>query len=143
MRLRLPPGEPPALPAPHRLLHLRLPEVPAEAMVAAMEEIPVSDDYELPEDFVARLPRRTAHAVYALAAYARDKHCSGPFYAHEIVFWDIEAPSARSTGAALGHALKLGLADKVGNLWWSTNRGNSLFRHLEARVLAEQEEDRL
>lgn len=98
-------------------------------------------EYRLPEEVVAELPRRTAHALYALLAYARDKQVTGPFYAHEIVFYDPEATSTRSTGRALGYALKLGLVDRYGEgLWWATNKTHTLRRALEERVLAEQKE---
>lgn len=95
-------------------------------------------DHSLPEDVVAALPRRTAHALYALTACARSMHGSGPFFASEIVLYDPEAVSALATGAGLAHARKHGLADNTAGLWWATSLGNSLWRHLEARVLDEQ-----
>lgn len=92
------------------------------------------------DEQVAALPRRTAHAVFALLETQRQEGY-GPFKASEIVVYDSEAISAVSTGRALFHALSLGLADRWGvGLWTPTNHATLLREALEQRFLRETEE---
>lgn len=91
---------------------------------------------------VSALPRRTAHAVHALLAIRNDPSLGpyGPFKASEVVLYDSEALSARSTGRALAHALRLGLADRWGpGLWVATNFALDHRSALEERYLADTE----
>lgn len=57
---------------------------------------------------VAKLPRRTAHAVHALLEASRELNM--PVTSREIVIYDEEARDARSTGAALREANQIGRA---------------------------------
>lgn len=88
---------------------------------------------------VAALPRRTAHAAYALLAYARD-YPYGPHRASEVVSYDSEAVSAQATGRALASAMHRGLADRWGEgLWTPTVHAGDLRQALEDRFLRETE----
>jgi hypothetical protein len=94
--------------------------------------------------WVGNLPRRTAHAVHALlegsGPYA---HGMGVLTAAEIMLYDAEATSPRSTAAALREAMKHGLVGYVGKgLWVPTNRAYNLRQALESRYLKETEDVR-
>jgi hypothetical protein len=91
---------------------------------------------------VAALPRRVAHATYALLAWGRD-HPYGPHRPGDVVLYDAEAPSASSTSGALCRAMRNhGLVDRWGRgLFTPTLLGQDLFPALEARFLAETELD--
>lgn len=94
---------------------------------------------------VASLPRRTAHALYALLAIGEDNTREltrqMPTSA-EVLLYDPESLSARSTGAALTHAARLGLCGYVRPYWMATGRAHALRSELEERCLREQEEER-
>lgn len=87
---------------------------------------------------VAALPRRVAHATYALLAWGRD-HPYGPHRPGEVVLYDPEAPSATSTSGALCRAMRNhGLADRWGRgLWSPSPLAQDLFPALEDRFLAD------
>lgn len=105
-------------------------------MARAPETRPVPADAA---EQVAALPRRTAHAAYALHAWIRDY--TGPARASEVVLYDKEALDVRSTARALGAAKKLGLVDYWGaGLWTMTPHGGDLAGALEDRFLAETED---
>ena len=88
---------------------------------------------------VAALPRRVAHATYALLARTRD-YPYGPHRAPVVVHYDIEAPSARSTADALRRAMSRGLVDRWGpGLWTPTLLAQDLRGALEDRFLADTE----
>ena len=77
-----------------------------------------------PQEVVAALPRRTAHALHALLEVEHDPSLEGgPFLASEVVVYDEEALTARSTAAALRAAQRLGLAVCAGGYWAPTFRG--------------------
>jgi len=101
---------------------------------------------ELPVDAVeqvATLPRRVAHATYALLAWGRD-HPYGPHRAGDVVTYDPEALSVRSTSDALFRAMKRGLVDRWAiGLWSPTLLAGDLFPALEDRCLAETEDTTL
>lgn len=101
------------------------------------------DEHSTPADAaeqVAALPRRTAHAVFALLE-AQRQDGYGPFKASEVVIYDSEARSAVSTGRALFHAMSLRLADRWGvGLWSPTLQATLLREALEERFLRETEE---
>lgn len=85
---------------------------------------------------VAALPRRTAHATYALLATCEDQH--GPAIASEVVIFDSEALSAFSTGRALAAARRRGLAQHWGGgVWAPSNLAYDLRGALEDRFLAD------
>lgn len=87
---------------------------------------------------VAALPRRTAHAAYALYAWINDN--MGPARTSEVVVYDKEALDARSTGRALAAAKRVGLVDYWGSgLWTLTPHGRDLAGALEDRFLRETE----
>jgi hypothetical protein len=86
-------------------------------------------------DIVAALPRRCAHATYALVAASRARNM--PLTAGEVVIFDEEASSAVATGAALRHAQRRGLAVYTGKYWLPTNLALELRTALEDRYLAE------
>jgi hypothetical protein len=90
---------------------------------------------------VAALPRRIAHATYALLAWDRD-HPYGPHRTGDVVLYDPEAPSASSTSHALLRAMRdHSLVDRWGiGLFTPTNTGRLLFAALEDRFLAETEQ---
>lgn len=88
---------------------------------------------------VAKMPRRVAHATFAILVLQHDGNY-GPHKASEIVVYDAEALSAVSTGRALAHALKLGLVDRWGTgLWSPTNHAQLLYPALEDRFYADTE----
>ncbi len=92
---------------------------------------------------VAALPRRTAHAAYALIACCADD--KGPVRASDVVLYDREAVSAVSTGCALASALRHGLADRwAPGIWVPSLHAMDLRNDLEDRFLAEtaREDDR-
>lgn len=83
-------------------------------------------------------PRRVAHAVHALMEVRNDVNIGpyGPFKASEIVLYDAEALSARSTAAALREAQKFGLAFYVGHgLWTASHFALDRCRDFEERYL--------
>lgn len=85
-------------------------------------------------DVVAEMPRRTAHAAYALVTAERE--LAMPVKAREVVIYDAEALSAQSTGRALHDASKRGLCVRVpGGLWVATNAAHDLYSRLEERFL--------
>jgi hypothetical protein len=88
---------------------------------------------------VESLPRRTAHAAYALVAAARDYH--GPPTAYEVCLYDPEALSVRSTGQALRNCARLGLCFNTKGIWWPTNDAYELHSALENRFLRETEDE--
>ncbi len=105
-------------------------------MAVRPEIRPVPDDAA---EQVAALPRRAAHATYALHAWIRDY--IGPAKASEVVIYDVEALDSRSTGRALAAAQKLGLVERWGaGLWTMTLHGGDLAGALEDRFLAETED---
>lgn len=86
------------------------------------------------EDF----PRRVAHAVHALMEVRNDVTFGpyGPYKASEVVLYDGEALSARSTAAALREAQKLGLAMYLGRgLWTASNLALDHRRDFEERYV--------
>ena len=91
-----------------------------------------------PQEAVAALPRRTAHALHALLEVEHDPSLEGgPFLASEVVVYDEEALTARSTAAALRAAQRLGLAVCAGGYWTPTFRAYDLRGALEERYLEE------
>lgn len=91
---------------------------------------------------VEALPRRVAHAVHALLAVRNDVNIGpyGPFKASEIVLYDGEALSARSTAAALREAQKLGLAVNIRGFWTAGRDALDNARALEERYLRETDD---
>ena len=93
----------------------------------------------------AELPPRVAHAVHALLARLRDAS-GGPLTAAEVCEYDSEALSVVSTGVALGHARRYGLADswpagRAGRVWTATRRAQDMRRDLEDRFLRDVPDD--
>lgn len=88
---------------------------------------------------VADLPRRTAHALHALLCAADDQH--GPPSASEVVIYDEEAPSARSTAAALTSARRRGYCFCTNGFWWPTHHAYDARNDLEERFLADTERE--
>lgn len=87
------------------------------------------------EAAVQALPRRVAHAVYALVALGRDEPY-GPFTASEVVLYDEEARDARATGRALQSAAKLGWVLCIERRYWTpTCRALDRRKALEERFL--------
>jgi hypothetical protein len=92
-------------------------------------------------ELVAKLPRRTAHAAYALLAAWAD--ISMPLTAAEVCVYDSEAPSVLSTACALREAQRAGLATYTprwrsdGRLWIATNLAHEYRAALEDRYLAD------
>ncbi len=84
---------------------------------------------------VAALPRRTAHALHALIESSRDLKM--PALAREVILYDGEAMTVRSTSAGLRHAQFLGLAVFTGRYWTPTNAALDLRYALEDRYLRE------
>lgn len=66
---------------------------------------------------VDALPRRTAHALYALLATSRDLRM--PPTAAEICHYDEEAVSVRATAAALREAAARHLCVCAGGYWFA------------------------
>lgn len=87
------------------------------------------------------LPRRVAHAVHALMEVRNDVSVGpyGPFKASEVVLYDDEALSARSTAAALSHAERLGLAINIRGYWTATVLALDHCRAFEERYMRETE----
>ena len=91
-----------------------------------------------PQEVVAGLPRRTATRRYVLLEVEHDPSLEGgPFLASQVVVYDEEALTARSTAAALRAAQRLGLAVCAGGYWTPTFRGYDLRGALEERYLEE------
>lgn len=91
--------------------------------------------------YVASLPRRTAHALYALVYLPKlEPHNPyGPYTAREVQLYDSEAITARQTAAGLRDGQQRGLCVCVPGrgLWVATNAAHELGRALEARYLAD------
>jgi hypothetical protein len=92
-------------------------------------------DRLLDDVWVGNLPRRVAHAVHALLeASGPYAHGMGILTAAEVMLYDAEAMSPRSTAAALREGQKRGLVGYAGKgLWVPTNRAHNLRRALEDR----------
>lgn len=89
---------------------------------------------------VEALPRRVAHATYALLALSRDG--ATPATTAEVCERDSEALSVSSTGSALHRALRHDLVDRWAPGLWSTRpHGVDLYAALEARFLHETDDD--
>jgi hypothetical protein len=87
------------------------------------------------------LPRRTAHAVYALVVASRDGGATLPT-AREVMIYDEESLSGQSTGRALHDASKYGLCVRApGGYWCPLNGAYELFPELEERYLRETARD--
>lgn len=89
------------------------------------------------QEIVDGLPRRTAHALYALLAATQAVNM--PVRSSEIIVYDEEALSTQQTAAGLRHAARLGLAACINGLWVASAIGNELRRPLEERYCAETE----
>jgi hypothetical protein len=96
---------------------------------------PLADDDA--RSIVGRLPRRVAHAVHALL----EAGGSMPLKASEIVTYDAEALSEKSTAAALREARRHGLVDGVHGLWVPLESAYELRDQLERRFLADTADD--
>lgn len=68
--------------------------------------------------FAEQLPRRTAHAVYALMTAS--KTLNMPVTTVEVLLYDEESLSVGSTGQALSHARRKHLAAYTGKYWVPT-----------------------
>lgn len=86
---------------------------------------------------VPGLPRRTAHALFALMV--AEQEIKMPPTAREVMVYDTESLSVHSTAAGLRHAQRLGLAATVNGLWVSANAAKEQYGNLEDRVLGEQD----
>lgn len=90
------------------------------------------------------LPRRVAHATFALVFRPLMAHDYGPFTAAEVCEFDgPEAYTPQHTGAALREAAKLGLAMYIpsgGGLWTATNYALDNKQALEDRFLRDTED---
>lgn len=89
------------------------------------------------EEAVAALPRRTAHALYALLESSREANM--PVTAAEAMLYDDEAMSPQGTGQALANARRLGLAVQAGRWWAPTGATLDMRSALEERFLRETE----
>lgn len=98
-----------------------------------------------PEQWVALLPRRVAHAVHAMMAARDAAPGSTPVTTREVTVYDREAWSAASTGVALAHGVRYGLTIPAGRLpgegrvWLATPKAHELKLALEDRFLREAE----
>jgi hypothetical protein len=88
---------------------------------------------------VDELPRRTAHALHALLACAKD--IGGPVIASEVVLYDSEAPNARGTAQALRAGARRGYCFCIKGTWWTTNALYEMQRALEDRYLRDTEDE--
>lgn len=96
-------------------------------------------DAEVRALIVADLPRRVAHATYALLYATREEKM--PPYAREVVLYDPEALSAQETGTALHQASRYGLTVRApGGLWLAREAAHELEAALEERFLRETDE---
>lgn len=85
---------------------------------------------------VAALPRRAAHAAYALIACS--EFMNGPVTAAEVVVWDSESPSSSATRSALQTAQRYGLAEQHARaIWIPSFHARDLKTALEDRFLTE------
>lgn len=94
---------------------------------------------------VEALPRRVAHATYALLHLPEieREYPYGPYKASEVLLCDGESYSAQMTGAALREAQKKGLCMYVpgGEGYWTpTNLAREHKRAFEDRYLRETDE---
>jgi hypothetical protein len=87
------------------------------------------------------LPRRTAHALYALLCASTEQNA--PPTAAEACIYDEEAPNAQGTGQALRNGHRLGLCFNTRGFWWPQPALYDLRTELEARFLRDtaREED--
>lgn len=88
--------------------------------------------------YVASLSTRVAHVTHALLTTVTE--LGGPAKAKEIVIYDREAMSTRSTGAALVAAQREGLAAGTRGIWIPTPKAHCHRQALEDRFL--EDEDR-
>jgi hypothetical protein len=87
------------------------------------------------EQRVAALPRRVAHATYALLEASRVHN--SPVTVSEIMIYDSEALSTSSTSSALQRARKLDLAVLAGRYWIPALAATDLREAFEERFLSE------
>lgn len=88
---------------------------------------------------VAALPKRIAHAVYALQGIHNDLG-TGPWKTNEIIYYDPEALAVSETYSALYRAAERGLVIRWGSgLWSTTPEADDLKEELEDRFLKETE----
>lgn len=86
------------------------------------------------------LPRRTAHATYALLEAARE-HAT-PVTAAEVMIYDSEAVNPRGTAAALREAARRGLAVYLPPAYWTpTGWARKLQDRLEDRYIRDTAEE--
>jgi hypothetical protein len=108
--------------------------------VAAEGLIPVEETAANAVEQVAALPRRTAHAAFALLDAVLELNM--PPTAAEICTFDIESLGVRETANALASAKRHGLAiyEPGMRLWVPTVAAMNQRQALEDRFLAETEE---
>jgi hypothetical protein len=92
-----------------------------------------------PDQEVADLPRRVAHVTHALIARWRD--AGEAVTTLEVCEYDPEALTVGATRSALIRARTARLADGIDGIWFPTNAAMKLRAPLEARVLAEQDDE--
>jgi hypothetical protein len=93
---------------------------------------------------IEALPRRVAHAAYAVIAAAKVGGEYGPFTAAEVCIYDEEAMSVKGTAAALREAQKRQLAMYVPGgegYWTATNYALDNWTALQDRFLRDTGQD--
>lgn len=92
------------------------------------------------DEQVAALPRRTAHAAYAIFAAREAAGLPGPVTAREVLIQDKESLSVQSTAAALASAQRHRLVQCWGGVWSALPAAYALRNALEDRFLADTRE---